>query len=89
MGWEYMPNKYKLRNGVYEATDELRQDTEDQIAKRPAEEEEAYKKAVEAKRVAAAAAPESLSPDQIRRAIDWYNYIKDQAEANGHSPQSN
>jgi hypothetical protein len=89
MGWEYMPNKYKLRNGVYEATDELRQDTEDGIKKQPAEEVEAVTKAIEAKRAYAAQHQEELSQDDIRRAIAWYNHIKDEAELNGHSPDIN
>lgn len=87
MGWEYMPTKYKLRDGVYAATDELRQDTEDEISKVPEDEIEAYKKAVARKRVERRTQPLSLGETQS--AIQWYRNIEEEARESGKSVESN
>lgn len=87
MGWEYMPTKYKLRNGVYEASDELRQDTEDQLSKLPEEDVAAYSKAVEEKR--ATRRTKALTQQEVHEAIAWFHAVQEEALESGKSLKSN
>lgn len=87
MGWEYMPKRYKLRNGVYEGTDELRADTEAQLSKQPEEDVAAYNKAVEAKRATRRTVP--LTSQEQQQCIAWFHAVQDEALESGKSLKSN
>lgn len=88
MGWEYMPTKYKLKDGVYVASDELRQDTEDQLSKQPAEDVEAYELAAAQKRARSTGRP-PLTDAQICDAIQWFHNVEEQALESRKSREDN
>jgi hypothetical protein len=77
MGWEYMPNMYKKKYDkdglIYEAKDELTQDTEDQIARGSKEDLELAERAIEKKRVEGRKAPlieGTMEYQQIKQRAD-------------------
>jgi hypothetical protein len=63
VGWEAMPEKYRIENGVAHAKDELLQDSEDLINRTPEVVE------IEAKRRTRRTEP--LSQEEIMRAEHW------------------